>query len=175
MDPDHRYVHSQCYSYISRVSHISSARAVYMLFVLDTFQSTVTCALTWSAMCSGWGRPEALEVPGWGFSAIPAVSGIGRSTSRSPARCPSPADFLELFPPLPSVRLGAVLLRLAHLRPGKMAPDTRRHRHGLCPRFRSRRACSNTSSLQLALAQASGGLAAGIRVTHTPSRIPLLR
>lgn len=49
---------------------------VYMLFVLDTFQSTVTCALTWSAMCSGWGRPEALEVPGWGFSAIPAVSGI---------------------------------------------------------------------------------------------------
>ena len=174
MDPDHRCVHSQCD--FSRVSHISpSARAVYMLFVLDSFQSAVTCALTWSAMCSGWGRPEALEVPGWGFSAIPAVSGIGRATSHPPARCPTPADILDHFPSLPSVRLGAVLLRLAHLRPGKMAPDTRRHRHGLCPLSCSRRACSNTSSLQLALAQASGGLAAGIRVTHTPFEIPLFR
>lgn len=53
--------------------------AVYIIFALDIFQSVATAAMGWHALCTGWGRPSSLSEPGWTFSAIPAVSGIGQS------------------------------------------------------------------------------------------------
>ncbi|KAF8804054.1 hypothetical protein BYT27DRAFT_7194774 [Phlegmacium glaucopus] len=49
---------------------------VYMVFVLDIFQSVSVWALAWHALCSGWGRMVALTFPGWTFSSVPAVTGI---------------------------------------------------------------------------------------------------
>jgi len=49
---------------------------VYMVFILDIFQSVTVWALAWHALCTGWGRVAALTFPGWTFSAVPAVSGI---------------------------------------------------------------------------------------------------
>jgi len=50
--------------------------SVYMIFILDIFQSVTTWVLAWHALCSGWGRVDALTFPGWTFSAVPAVTGI---------------------------------------------------------------------------------------------------
>ncbi|KAF8797578.1 hypothetical protein BYT27DRAFT_6933856 [Phlegmacium glaucopus] len=50
--------------------------SVYMIFLLDIFQSVAVGSLAWHALCSGWGRFNALLFPGWTFSAVPAVTGI---------------------------------------------------------------------------------------------------
>lgn len=52
-------------------------RIVYVIFVLDIFQSVVVAANAWHLLCSGWGRETALIFPGWTFIALPIVSGIG--------------------------------------------------------------------------------------------------
>ncbi|KAF8797592.1 hypothetical protein BYT27DRAFT_6934491 [Phlegmacium glaucopus] len=49
--------------------------SVYMIFLLDVFQSVAVGSLAWHALCSGWGRFNALLFPGWTFSAVPAVTG----------------------------------------------------------------------------------------------------
>lgn len=52
--------------------------SVYTVFVIDIFQSVVVAVTGWHSLCSGWGHQSALTFPGWTFSALPCVSGIGK-------------------------------------------------------------------------------------------------
>ncbi|KAJ3818227.1 hypothetical protein F5880DRAFT_1491733, partial [Lentinula raphanica] len=49
---------------------------VYIIFVLDVFQSIVVATSGWHTLCTGWGHPSVLQFPGWTFIALPCVSGI---------------------------------------------------------------------------------------------------
>ncbi|KAF8797715.1 hypothetical protein BYT27DRAFT_7204122 [Phlegmacium glaucopus] len=50
--------------------------SVYVIYVLDIFESVAVAVLAWQSLASGWGRAVSLIFPGWTFSAIPAVTGI---------------------------------------------------------------------------------------------------
>ncbi|KAI0764678.1 hypothetical protein C8Q74DRAFT_1370609 [Fomes fomentarius] len=66
--------------YIYHVSFTRDHRfiqaSVYLIFLLDVFQSVVAANQGWQVLVSGWGRPDNLEFPGWTFTALPIVSTI---------------------------------------------------------------------------------------------------
>ncbi|TFK91944.1 hypothetical protein K466DRAFT_582364 [Polyporus arcularius HHB13444] len=66
--------------YIYHVSFPRDRKAivwsVYIIFMLDIFQSIVAASEAWQTMCFGWGRPITLQYPWWPFSGLPLVSGI---------------------------------------------------------------------------------------------------
>ncbi|KAJ3755313.1 hypothetical protein EV360DRAFT_72951 [Lentinula raphanica] len=66
-------IFSWCLFGISIVQLLST---VYIIFVLDVFQSVVVATSGWHTLCTGWGHPSVLQFPGWTFIALPCVSGI---------------------------------------------------------------------------------------------------
>ncbi|KAI0321909.1 hypothetical protein OF83DRAFT_1168055 [Amylostereum chailletii] len=50
---------------------------VYVVYVLDIFGTVVAASMGWHVLCAGWGRTINLATPGWTFSAIGAVDGLG--------------------------------------------------------------------------------------------------
>ncbi|KAI0687611.1 hypothetical protein BC835DRAFT_1419806 [Cytidiella melzeri] len=56
--------------------HLVIKVTVYGLFILDIFTTIVVAAQGWYAMCSGWGRPLALEQINWVFFPLPASTGV---------------------------------------------------------------------------------------------------
>ena len=51
--------------------------AVYVIYLLDIFQSIVAASQAWQFLVVGWGRRINLEYPGWTFTALPIVSSLG--------------------------------------------------------------------------------------------------
>jgi len=49
---------------------------VYGLFIIDTFQNVICLDAAWFFLCSGWGRPAALQQFSFGFNLIPPTCGI---------------------------------------------------------------------------------------------------
>lgn len=65
------------------IYHVSFTRdhrfiqaSVYLIFLLELFQSIVAANQGWQVLVSGWGHPNNLEFPGWTFTALPIVSTI---------------------------------------------------------------------------------------------------
>ncbi|KAM5543843.1 hypothetical protein V8D89_002460 [Ganoderma adspersum] len=50
--------------------------AVYVIYLLDIFQSIVAASQAWQFLVVGWGRRINLEYPGWTFTALPIVSSL---------------------------------------------------------------------------------------------------
>ena len=64
--------------------------AVYIIYLLDIFQSIVAASEAWQFLVAGWGRQINLEYPGWTFTALPIVSSLGECCS-----CPFCGMILE--------------------------------------------------------------------------------
>ena len=80
-----------------RSDRLTTVALVYTLFVLDAVQSAAVAGEAWDLLCSGWGRPSAVDVPGWWFTAIPLVSGLS-AYFLSPSCFPLPSfSSLPLF------------------------------------------------------------------------------
>ncbi|PIL27160.1 hypothetical protein GSI_10301 [Ganoderma sinense ZZ0214-1] len=66
--------------YIYHVSFPNDRRliqaAVYVIYLLDIFQSIVAASQAWQFLVAGWGRHINLEFPGWTFTALPIVSSL---------------------------------------------------------------------------------------------------
>ncbi|EJF61575.1 hypothetical protein DICSQDRAFT_105720 [Dichomitus squalens LYAD-421 SS1] len=50
--------------------------AVYLIFLLDIFQTIVAASEGWQFLVNGWGRQINLQFPGWTFTALPIVSSL---------------------------------------------------------------------------------------------------
>ncbi|KAA1470112.1 hypothetical protein DENSPDRAFT_671661 [Dentipellis sp. KUC8613] len=50
--------------------------SVYILFALETLQTTAITQLAWALLCAGWGDPRALRFSAWGYAALPLVSAL---------------------------------------------------------------------------------------------------
>lgn len=57
--------------------------AVYIIFLLDMFQSIVAASVAWRFLVAGWGRRVNFEFPGWTFTALPIVSSLGTCAATS--------------------------------------------------------------------------------------------
>nr|VWO95644.1 Non-canonical non-ribosomal peptide synthetase FUB8 (EC (Fusaric acid biosynthesis protein 8) [Ganoderma boninense] len=51
--------------------------AVYVIYLLDIFQSIVAASEAWQFLVAGWGRQINIDFPGWTFTALPIVSSLG--------------------------------------------------------------------------------------------------
>lgn len=94
--------------------------SVYIIFLLDIFQSIVAASEGWQFLVNGWGRQVNLAFPGWTFTALPIVSSLGayfvHPLSVSADRAGTSRD---------SLTWGASILRLENMaaRPLENHPD----------------------------------------------------
>ena len=54
---------------------------MYVIFLLDVFESAATWTLAWHALCTGWGLASFLIYPGWSLSALLVVVGVSEYLS----------------------------------------------------------------------------------------------